>query len=521
MLWMLLSVFFASAMLVSLRFVHMLQLSSYQTPGYRKWLRENGADVYRAMAPLAVGALLAAIFENEYMAIAAAASMLLALVLQPRKKAKKPLVFTGRVVRLLAAHALLLAALCIAAYFLWLAPFLWLGPRVPIALLCLSMFASAQILMVANWITMPLQKLINGFYLRDAQNKLAAVPNLLVIGVTGSYGKTSAKVFLHKLLSSRYNVLMTPESYNTPMGVVRAIREGLEPSHQLFVCEMGARHVGDIAELCRIVRPSHGLITSIGPQHLETFGSLENIINTKFELIDALPPEGIAFLADGNEHIHQRPISRRTVRYALRDDTGLDYRVTDISADRRGSRFTVTTRDGESREFLTPVLGRHQVENIAGAIAVAHTLGISLAKLALPVMGLENPPHRLRLIRGGGLTVIDDAFNANPAGARAALDTLAMFSGAKILVTPGMVELGERQNELNREFGRDAASVCDYVALVGVKQTLPIAEGLLEEGYPEARWRAFDTLGQAMDWVRGLDAEDKVVLLENDLPDNY
>lgn len=517
MVWILLAVFFVSTMLVSLRFVHMLQLSSYQTPGYRKWLRESGAEIYRAMAPLAVGALLG-MWENEYIPLAAAAAMLLSLFLQPRKKAKKPLVFTARVIRLLFALALLLAVLCAAAYFLWFVP----RVSISIALLCLSMFASAYIVMAANWITMPVQKLVNGFYIRDARKKLKSVPNLVVIGVTGSYGKTSCKMFLQKLLSSRYNVLMTPESYNTPMGIVRAIREKLEPSHEFFVCEMGARHVGDIAELCRIVNPTHGLITSIGPQHLETFKSIENIVNTKFELIDALPPEGKAFLADGGEHIHARKLSRPTARYALRDDPELDYRVTGVSADSRGSRFTVTTKSGESQDFVTPVLGRHQVENIAGAIAVAHTMGISLSKLALPVMGLESPPHRLKLIPGGGgMTIIDDAFNSNPAGTKAALDTLSMFSGCKILVTPGMVELGEKQNELNREFGRDAAKVCDYVALVGARQTLPVSEGLADAGYPEERRKAFDTLGKAMEWVRAIDAEDKVVLLENDLPDNY
>ena len=141
--------------------------------------------------------------------------------------------------------------------------------------------------------------------------------------------------------------------------------------------------------------------------------------------------------------------------------------------------------------------------------------------IVIQVWRLESVPHRLNLVRGAGKTFIDDAYNSNPAGAKAALDTLCQFDGLKILVTPGMVELGERQYELNYEFGKQAADVCDHVFLVARKQTEPIQKGLEEAGY--ANVTVCDTLQQALTGVDGIDADgrEKFVLLENDLPDNY
>ncbi len=521
--WFLSVAFLLPAVLISLRCIHMLQLSSYQNPGYLKWLKDNGAGLYRTMFPVAVACLLC-LWESELSKWFVIALFVFVAVLQPHKKAKKPLKFTARAVRLAAADFLLLAAIaCLSALIadFWPQNALISAYRLQVLVLCGGLVAVAYIALFANILTMPLQKAINKRYIDDAKRILAGHPGLLVIGVTGSYGKTSTKAFLSAFLSVKYNVLVTPESYNTPMGVVRTIREGLNATHQVFVCEMGARHVGDIQELCEIVGPRYGMITSIGPQHLETFHTIEAVADTKFELVDALPPDGIAFLADGNELIHDHPVARRCVRYALQDGPARDVWVSDIKADRNGSSFLLHTKDGGEQRFVTPLLGRHQVENTVGAIAVALTLGIPLEKLVAPARALKGPPHRLQLIDGGALTIIDDAYNANPAGTKAALDTLAMFDGVKILVTPGMVELGQEQEALNRAFGVQAAAVCDYVALVGVKQTQPIADGLAQAGFSEERGKAFETLEAAMSWVRQLVTGPKIVLLENDLPDNY
>jgi UDP-N-acetylmuramoyl-tripeptide--D-alanyl-D-alanine ligase len=368
------------------------------------------------------------------------------------------------------------------------------------------------------------QKAINNWYIRDAQKMLH--PGLTVIGITGSYGKTSVKGYITQLLSIKYNVLATPASYNTPMGVVRAIRENLEPSHSVFVCEMGARHIGNIKELCGIVRPKYSVLTAIGPQHLETFKTIDNIARTKFEIVESLPPGGEAFLSWSYPKIRERRLIRPSVRYAALTDeldkADLDIYAENLSAGAKGLSFEVVTRGGERERFTCPLLGRHNAENVTAAIAVAMKMGISMKEMVPVVKRLKPARHRLELLpKGEGLTVIDDAYNSNPEGAGAALEALSMFSGVKVIITPGMVELGEKEEAENRAFGGKIAKVCDYAVLVGERQTRPILEGILEMGYDRARVKVFGSFNEAYQWALSIEADEKVILLENDLPDNY
>ena len=164
------------------------------------------------------------------------------------------------------------------------------------------------LVLLVNWINRPVEQAIDRHYVQDAARILRQMPELTVIGVTGSYGKTSVKYFLNTLLSSRYNVLQTPGNYNTTLGVVRTIREYMKPFHEIFICEMGAREIGDIKEICDLVHPDHGIITSVGPQHLQSIHTIENIIKTKFELADAVPSEGKVFLNYDNEYIRGHKI---------------------------------------------------------------------------------------------------------------------------------------------------------------------------------------------------------------------
>ena len=348
---------------------------------------------------------------------------------------------------------------------------------------------------------------------------LNSMDNLTVIGITGSYGKTSTKNFLASLLAARYNVLMTPESYNTTMGVVRTVREKLLPVHDVLIVEMGARRPGDIAEICELVRPKYGIITAIGEQHLETFKTVENIIGAKFELADYIPDDGLIFLNGDDEYIKNKKTGKPVVTYSVRAGSGCDYTAFDISVSREGSRFTVAAPGGERCVFTTKLLGAHNIQNITGCIAVAHRLGIPLSELVLPIRRLKPVEHRLQLLPNG---YIDDSYNSNPAGFRAALDVLSQFDGQRVLVTPGMVELGERQYRLNRELGAYAASRCDYAVLVGEKQAPPLREGLLEAGFQEERLFIAPDLHKAIEIVNSLPNEgQRTVLLENDLPDNY
>ena len=494
---------------------HMFQLNSYKPHEQRVWYRDK-------FLPAFVGRNLGVIFTLPLLCFCGRVGIILSILLyaltaylgRPRK-AKKPLVYTARVKRMLATDGVLTALTLLAVVLLHRWPLAW-GVLLPAA-----HFVSGFYLLAANWLNKPIEKSINNWYINDAKRMIDSSPNLKVVGITGSYGKTSVKFFLRKLLSARYNVLMTPESYNTTMGVVKTIRNSLRPTHEIFLCEMGARNIGDIKEICDIVSPRYGIITSIGPQHLESFKTVDNVIKTKFELRDALPQDGIVFLNGDNEYIRSQTPGRKAVTYGIEKED-CDYVARNITVSAKGSTFTISW-DGEDYTFTTALIGSHNVLNITGAIAVANTLGVPMRDLIPQVRALESVPHRLQLIRGRNALIIDDAYNSNPSGAKAALDTLSRFDGVKILVTPGMVELGTKQAELNRVFGRQAAAVCDYVALVGEKQTEPIHQGLMDEGYPKEKIFVEHDLTAALKSVENLrtGGVQKIVLLENDLPDNF
>jgi len=486
-------------------YLHMFQLNSYVPGAQARWIWRNWHRWALLSIPLVGG-----------------------FFFWP-KKAKKPLVYTARVKRMIAALAVLQAAnfFVLSSLILIDGPYdyfdMFIAMAFPLFGCYLLQLAAPWTVLLANLINTPIEAAIRRHYIDEAKEKLKNSPDLTVIGITGSYGKTSVKHFLHTLLRAKYNVLMTPGGANVPMSVVRTVREQLTAAHEIFICEMGAKYVGDIRELCDIVHPKHGILTSIGPQHLETFGSLENVISTKFELADSLPADGILFANGDDENIRTKLREYPNVITYAPMENGSTYHAEDVTADHRGTTFTFVTPEGERESFTARLIGRHNVVNLVGAAAVAHTLGVPLRALKGQMRKIAPVQHRLELLdKGGGVLVIDDAYNSNPTGAKAALDALALFEGTKVLVTPGMIELGPRQEELNRKFGGQAAAVCDYIALVGAAQTKPIKEGILAAGFDPARLMVEDSILAAMAKVNALPCEGrKIILLENDLPDNY
>ena len=518
--------------------MHMFQQNSYKPREYREWmgLHTNVGRLLGKCLYAIVSFFLVLVTNIEYPAVLIASCLLNGMTVLVNKphKAKKPLVYTKRVKRMLLTTGILyliviLAALCIgycgftafpSVEFPWNDPAMWEMWSVSLALLAMFILQPFLILLV-NLINHPIEKGIDQYYINDAARLLREMPNLKVIGVTGSYGKTSVKYFLNTLLSSQYNVLYTPGNFNTTLGVVRTIRENMKPFHEIFICEMGAREVGDIKEICDLVHPDYGIITSIGPQHLQSFHTIENIISTKFELADAVPETGKVFLNYDNSYIRGHKIEKSVVSYGTTEEN-VAFRAYDIEVSARGSSFKMKDENNVVYDFHTKLVGSHNVQNIAGAIAVAHTLGIPMEKLIYPVKQLESVPHRLQLIRQGDRIILDDAYNSNKNGFEAALDTLAMFKELRILMTPGMVELGEKQYDENKEVGVYAADKCDYAVLVGKEQTKPIQDGLLEAGFPQGKMILVDTLQEAFQMVNAIPNErQKVILIENDLPDNY
>ena len=510
--------------------LHMMQQKSYRNDRFWRWLKPRLGHylLWRDLLPLLLEVLAIILWIKGKQSIAVpvllAAFYAVMLLFWRRPQEKKALVFTARAKRLYVfclALVLLAALLADALLIFWQHP---LAPALVIDFLGALAFISPVFMMLGTALAKPVEKAVNNGYINDAKRIIREMPFLTTVGITGSYGKTSTKFILGKVLSAELNTLVTPDSYNTPMGITITVRNSLKPIHEVFVAEMGARQKGDIAELCQLVQPKFGILTAIGPCHLETFGSVENIAETKFELIRALPANGRAILNFDDAAIrslaHTSPTPVLSYGIESRD---VNYWAEAIRFDAQGMHFTVVSAKGERQEMKTGLLGKHNIYNILAAVAAAQELGMSLAVIARAVATVPPIPHRLVLNRtAGGVTIIDDAFNSNPAGAQTALEVLsAMPDGKKIIITPGMVELGQAQYEENKKFAISCAKACDYVILVGKNHSKPLQDGLIEAGMPPERYYVAEDLQDANRRMRSIVQSGDYVLFENDLPDTF
>ena len=302
-------------------------------------------------------------------------------------------------------------------------------------------------------------------------------------------------------------MLTTPRSHNTPIGISLAVNANDLADYDVFIAEMGARNVGDIAELCAICPPDYSLITGICAQHLETFESLENIIKAKGEIL-AVTGKKAFLAADCADYFKDAPC-----------ETVVCSCVSDVSAGCDGTDFTITL-GGESVRVHTRLLGAHCANNCGLAAELAYEMGVSLADIAAAAEELDFVEHRLQLTKSNGINILDDGYNANVKGARAALDVLRAFDGRKIIVTPGIVELGILEEKENSEFGGLLAGL-DFVILVGDTLVTPVKEGYLAAGGDPEKLVVRQTLKDAQRELKGYLSSGDTVLFLNDLPDIY
>jgi UDP-N-acetylmuramoyl-tripeptide--D-alanyl-D-alanine ligase len=437
---------------------------------------------------------------------------------------KKPLVMTGRAWRILVTATLLVPVLILVPAGI---AHVWLGGW-PVDVIVwavatgLVVILTSHVLVAADLLLRPVQAAINRSYLRRAQRTLADV-SPVVIGVTGSFGKTSTKFAIERFLD---DALATPGSFNTPLGVCRTINEELAATHRFFVVEMGAYGVGEIAELCRFVRPSIGVLTAIGPAHLERFGSIDAVRRAKYELIESLPDDGVAVMNVDDPIVRELADSTRgvqIVRYGLDGGGRPDITATGVRVGADGSSFTIEDRrTGGAVDVETRLLGRYAIGHVLAGAAVALSAGRALADLRSAISELTAVEHRLQLIAGaGGVTVIDDAYNSNPDGAAAALEVLEAIPGKnKVVVSPGIIELGSEQVAANQRFGRRAAEVADYLIVVAKLNRDAITSGA-SQASNGAQVVTVDTLDDATTKLQTILGPGDVVLFENDLPDQY
>lgn len=497
----------------------MLQQNSYRNERYTRWFNTSGESTQpiRLIGCIALFLILVHTIPFGISGMLSAIAVTGCMAYLLTRHYKKPLVMTRRATRILLVSLIIVYGLISAIWFVTA------NPVTTSAIALASVIGSPFILLASNWLLRPVEAAINRRYYNEARDMLASMPELKIIGITGSYGKTSTKHYLHRILSEQFDTLMTPGSFNTTMGVIRTVREHLKPYNEVFIVEMGAKQPGDIKEICDLVHPSVGIVTAVGEQHLESFKSIENVQRTKFELIDSLPSDGLAVLNDDFPYVGSRVVGNvETRRYSVGGST--EYCATDIEYSHGGTRFTIAGPDGLSIPLHTHLVGECNISNLTGAVIVALYLGVPVPKIQYAVEKIEQVEHRLNVKRTpGGLTIIDDAFNSNPDGSRMAVDVLSrMTGGRRIIITPGMIELGTRQVELNRELGRHIAGNVDIAIIVGEYNREAIVSGIIEAGTlpPEALYQV-DKFAHAQEVLTSIARAGDTVLYENDLPDTF
>lgn len=390
-------------------------------------------------------------------------------------------------------------------------------------IICGLVYLNYIVTLITNYINTPIEKLLALKFRLRAKKKLKSMTNLKVIGVTGSYGKTSSKNILNDILSVKYNVLPTPKNFNTPVGLTITINNYLDKFNDYMIAEMGAFKKGEIKYLCDYVKPTYGILTRIGQAHMESFGSQKNIQEGKFELIESLPQDGIGILNGDDElQVNYKLKNKCKIVFIGIDNKDVDVKASNIKLNSNGSTFDVTFKgDKKKYKFETKLLGQANIYNILAGIALGKELGLTIKQLQVGVKRVNTIEHRLEMKKYYDINIIDDAYNSNPVGAKMALDVLKLMPGKRIVVTPGMIELGELQKEINYKFGEQIAKCADEVILVGKNQTKDIYDGIVSKKFKKDHIHVINDVKEAFPMMQQLKDKDTYALLENDLPDIF
>lgn len=523
-----------------MNYLHALQQDDYDNGRLFGWILRNNVYDSRVTAFLLImtGVSIATTIPTIILNIIIFIAFITAATLEKdaRKHAKKAFVTTKRAKRIMAISFLYIAIAAFGAFYVP-TPAIWI----------VVVQAIPFLLMLGNISLNPYESAIQKKFYDEARARLDEV-NPTVIGITGSYGKTSIKHILGHILKSSAPTLMTPGSVNTLMGITRIIREQLEPNHKFFIVEMGAYGPGSIASLCQLTPPHYGIISSIGHAHYERFKTLDTVAHAKYELAESVLSRG------GTAIVHERTLRfehSRTMRNNNMDhfivcgepmrskqaQNEQEYRylsdddllIQSVEQTPKGLCVTITWKD-EQYTLRAPLYGVHHGHNIALAFACAMSLGMTAKDIKTALARLPQIRHRLEVkAQQDGTIIIDDAYNSNPPGFRAAMHVMGVLakdqkertgSGRAILVTPGIVELGNAHDEVHKTLGALAAEVCDVVIAVNPDRIPTFVQGYNESGKGKLL-RQFDTFAQAQDWIIANKKAGDVILLENDLPDIY
>ncbi len=507
-----------------LTYLHAFQQEEYDEGRFLAWVYGRGAfDKRMSFLIILIGAasITSSILFYPPPAIVTALCVFVAFSIvtkrekDPRFDSKKKLVMTTRAKRIIFV-AFIYAAMLGSWIFFTNQPLFWL---IPIHLL-------PFVLGFANITLMPFEAILQAKYWNEARIKINEV-SPTIIAITGSFGKTSVKHILGHILKANASTLITPGSVNTPMGISRIIREELDETHRYFIVEMGAYGLGSIGHLCKLTPPNLGIITAVGHAHFERFRSLTTVAQTKFELAEHLIQNDNKIIVNekalqADNHGMKMQAEHRGNFIICGDDQNNNVILEDVRQSVHGMELRIRYHN---TLFIVeaPLFGTHHALNIALAFAAARALDIPAEKIKTALKSLPQIPHRLEVKKTpGGGTIIDDSYNSNPLGFRSALDLLAVFNPnqRKILVTPGIVELGSAHNEVHKKLGQYAAEICDVVIVVNGERIPTFISGFKSKAEGKII-QEVKTFADAQSWLDKNKQNNDIVLIENDLPDIY
>lgn len=409
---------------------------------------------------------------------------------------KTPIKYTKKIIRLYIISIIFLVLLSPIKYYPSLASiFLVVAP------------------VISNFMNL-YDRIKNNNFIKKASEKIK-LSQVKIIAITGSNGKTSVKQILNQFLKIKYKILATPKSFNTPLGIAKFVNENDIDKYDFLILEYGARKKGDIKKLCSIYGADYGIITLIAPQHLESFRSIENVYRTKNELSEFLKTDLCIYNID-NLFVYRSYFEKPTLKVSTSIYSKADIYATNIKIKDFKTYFTIHINNQEY-EANTRLLGRHNVTNILLAFALAINLGINSNALIKCMKNLNYIPHRLELIKTH-LNILDDSYNCSLASAKESTHVLSQFENKKMVVTPGIIEVGKSEYNINFRLGQMCAKF-DYLIIVGKHNKSAIKNGASSEK-TNCKIILANSLNDARKYFKLLKQGDNILLL-NDLPDDY
>lgn len=385
----------------------------------------------------------------------------------------------------------------------------------------LAPIAVALLVFVFQIPTVILKKIL----IKKAAKKRKDFKDVIVIAITGSYGKTSVKEFLATILSAKFRVLKTEKHINAEIGVAQTILKKLKPEHQIFVAEVGAYGKGDVKEICRMLSPQIGILTGINEQHLALFGSQENIVEAKFELIESLPEDGTAILNGNSEKVRNEQSKIKHYNQKLKNIIWCsnvapgDVWAENIIVDKSSISFKMLAKDGDKADFKLNLLGKHNVENVLLAAACAKKLGMTLLEISLACKNIQAEQESMQIKQGiSGLTVIDSTYSANPNGVLADLDYLKLYLGRKVLVMPCLIELGKASKDVHEKIGVKIGEVCDLAIITTKDKFKELLQGAQKAGFGQDKIFLIEKPKEIFAKISRFTKNGDVVLLESRVP---